>query len=83
MSTHMQQKGATMKTATYPVGTKLRLVRGTNLWGQAHVHGKSDAIYEVASIVDDGTSMERISLREVGETEIAFPGISPGLFEPV
>lgn len=65
-----------MRTQIYPVGTQLRLVRGTTLWGQEHCIGRADLIYEVVEEVDDGTSMERISLSLLGELEPTFIGIS-------
>jgi hypothetical protein len=72
-----------MKANTYPLGTQLKLVRGTTLWGQEYVSGKASVIYEVAEFVHDGSSMERISLRAIGSNSLAFVGITPDLFEKV
>lgn len=77
----LRERDMQMKTMTYPVGTKLKLVRGTMLWGQEHVRGRCDLLYEVVCAVDDGSSMERISVRAIGEQELAFIGITPDLFE--
>lgn len=70
-----------MKSAKFPVGTKLKLVHGTSLWAQYHVHGRGDLIYEVVKIVDDLTCMERVSLRAQGEVKLSFNGITPDLFK--
>ena len=70
-----------MKTVTYEIGTELKLAHGTALWAQEHARGKASIIYEVAGFVDDGTSMERISVRILEEQEFTFIGITPDLFE--
>lgn len=72
-----------MRTQIYPVGTQLRLVRGTTLWGQEYALGRSDVIYEVVEVVDDGTSMRRISVRDLDGQGITFIGIISDLFEPL
>lgn len=66
----------------YPIGTRLNLVPGTSLWGEAHTAGRSGATFEVVAQVDDGTGMARVTLRDLGSGEIAFQGITPHLFAP-
>ncbi|UIJ97463.1 hypothetical protein LZK82_17115 [Rhizobium leguminosarum] len=59
-------------------GAEVRLVRGTTLWGQHHE--LRDATGLVVALVDDGTTMDRITV-SYGD-EIKFRGIDANLFEP-
>lgn len=67
----------------YPIGTKLKLIPGTCMWGQALSEGHSDVIFEVIAEVDDGTSMARVTLRDQVSGETVFHGIDPHLFAPI
>lgn len=70
-----------LKTTAYQIGTQVKLVRGTTLWAQEHTRGQADVTYVVSEYVDDGTSLDRISLCILGEKGCTFVGISPDLFE--
>ena len=72
-----------MKPATYPNGTKLKLIPGTMTWGHMHIKGHADLVYEVVAQVHDGTSMERITVRAEGTSEPSLIGVTPDLFERV
>ncbi len=72
-----------MSKNPHPIGTKLNLIPGTSLWGQASSEGRSNATFEVVAEVDDGTGMARVTLRALDSGEIAFQGIDPHLFAPV
>lgn len=60
-------------------GVKVRLVNGTSVWGQ-YQHLK-DKAGEVTALVNDGTSMPRISVAYDGEP--VFVGMDTGFFELV
>lgn len=71
-----------MRNVKYSVGTRLQLIYGTTTWGQEHVKGRANLAYEVIEVVDDGTPLDRITLRAEGESEPYFLGILSHLFEP-
>jgi transcriptional regulator with XRE-family HTH domain len=61
------------------VGDWVRLVRGTMMWGDAGFADVRDQPAVIVAFVDDGTSMERITVRwENGRQE---EGIAPGFFQ--
>ncbi|MGO6694949.1 hypothetical protein ACCS54_19510 [Rhizobium johnstonii] len=59
-------------------GEEVKLVHGTTLWAQHHE--LRDATGLVVALVDDGTTMDRITV-SYGD-EIKFRGIDANLFEP-
>lgn len=67
----------------FPIGTKVKLVYGTSLWAQQQDGKSSESIYEVVDHVEDGTSLQRISVQALGQEDITFVGIDAGLFEEV
>mgnify|MGYP001760302046 CR=1 FL=1 len=72
-----------MTRTEYSIGTALRLVKGTSLWGEAYILGAADTIFIVAALVDDGTARRRVTLRDQNTGEIAFLGVDPSLFERI
>jgi transcriptional regulator with XRE-family HTH domain len=61
----------------FRAGDRVRLRRGTTIWAQ--YHDLKDSVGTVRAVVNDGTSMKRITVA-YGEDEI-FTGIDANLFE--
>lgn len=69
-----------MSRSRYAIGDKVVLQKHTSLWAQAHVQGRSNIVYEVTAIVDDGMGTDRITVRAEGESEASFIGIDASQF---
>lgn len=76
-------KGQTMTQNPYPIGTKLNLIPDTSLWGQAHVKGQPDAIFEVVAQIDSPFGLPLIRVRNLDEEAPNRFAQYAALFEPL